>query len=70
MCPNANRVNTFVLHRGYRRQDVYEEDMLHRAPGDASALDGFETRFDVVRDWIDEEPETSESFTRYATMLS
>ena len=38
--------------------------MLHRAAGDASALEGFEARFDVAREWVAEESQASESFTR------
>ncbi len=33
-------------------QAVYEEDMVHRNPGDASTLAGIEQPFDVTKAWV------------------
>ena len=42
--------------------------MLHRAAGDVSTLEAFETRFDVAHEWVAAEKQASESFTRWASM--
>ncbi|GLI61005.1 hypothetical protein VaNZ11_003267, partial [Volvox africanus] len=52
------------LERRYRcGEDVYEEDLVHREPGDDSTLTQEEAQFALPRVWLAEEP-TSTSFTR------
>ncbi|GIL94923.1 hypothetical protein Vretimale_1033 [Volvox reticuliferus] len=52
------------LERRYRcGEDVYEEDLVHREPGDDSTLTQEETQFALPRMWLVEEP-TFPSFTR------
>lgn len=44
------------LEKRYRNQEaVYEEDMVHRNPGDTSTLGTMEARFPVTHSWVHEE---------------
>lgn len=44
------------LERRYRNGEaVYEEDMVHRAPGDASTLSASEGGFGISRAWVSQE---------------
>jgi hypothetical protein len=44
------------LEKRYRNQEaVYEEDMVHRNPGDTSTLNSMEARFPVTHNWVHEE---------------
>ncbi|EFJ52379.1 hypothetical protein VOLCADRAFT_86759 [Volvox carteri f. nagariensis] len=52
------------LERRYRDgENVYEEDLIHREPGDASTVSQEESQFAVSRSWLAEEPAAT-SFTR------
>ena len=71
-CPAAGQDKSRDLNRGCScLQDVYEEVMLHRTAGDASALalESFEAEFAVAREWVTAEPRTDDSFTRHGRTL-